>query len=181
MRRALFVASALLGATSLTGQTLTRDEALALAFPGAQVERRSAFLGEEELARARALAGDDVELDQHVLSYYLATRDDNPVGVAYFDAHRVRTLDEVVMVVVDPDGRIERLEVLRFMEPPEYRAPDGWIEQLTGRSLDRGLSLQDGVVAMTGATLTSRALVRAARRMLALHAVIQPFRGEGGA
>jgi len=173
--RLVLLAAAVVVAGPGAAQDLTQDEALALAFPTAELERRTAFLDDDELARARTLAGEDVEVDQGVVTYYLALRDGRPVGAAYFDAHRVRTLAEVVMVVVDDRDRIERLEVLRFMEPPDYRAPDGWIDQLEGRRLDDGLSLKGGVATMTGATLTARALVRASRRVLALHAVIRPF------
>ncbi|NIP79276.1 MAG: FMN-binding protein [Gemmatimonadetes bacterium] len=157
-----------------TGQTLmTQEEALAVAFPaGAEVERRTAYLSDAQLAEARSLAGRGVEIDQTVVTYYAARRDGRPVGVAYFDAHRVRTKAEVVMVVVRPDGRIDRVDVLKFTEPPEYRAPDGWIEQIEGRRLEDGLSTRGDIVNLTGATLTARALTGAARRVLALHAVI---------
>lgn len=153
---------------------MTQQEALELAFPGAEVVRRTAFLSEAQRDRARSLAGEDVQVEQRVVNYYVATRECRPVGVAYFDAHRVRTLEEVVMVVVTPDERVERIEVLRFSEPPEYRAPEGWLDQLDGKALSGELSLKGGIVNMTGATLTSRAVVGAARRVLALHRVIAP-------
>ena len=162
-------------ATALSAQVLmTRDEALRLAFPDAELERRTAFLTDEEVARAEREAGEGVEVDRRVVNYYVATRGCRPVGVAYFDAHRVRTLEEVLMVVVDPDDRIERVEVLRFSEPPDYLAPEGWLDQLDGKALSAELSLKGDVVNMTGATLTSRAVVAAARRVLALHRVIAP-------
>ncbi len=153
-----------------------------LAFPEpATIERRTAFLSEAEREAARRRAGGEVDLTQHVVTYYVARASDgSPLGVAYFDAHRVRTLQEVLMIVVTPDGVIGRVEVLRFNnEPPEYRVPEGWLEQLEGRTLDEELSLKGAIINMTGATLTSRATVRAARRVLALHAVIRPFGDEG--
>ena len=175
----LLVAAAMTGAAAaapVSAQTLmTQEEALALAFPGkASVERRSAYLTESQLARARALAGDDVEIDQTIVTFYVGG-DGEPAGAAYFDAHRVRTKNEVVMVVVDPDATIRRVDVLKFTEPPEYRAPDGWIDQLEGRGLDEALSLRGGIRSIAGATLTARAMTEAARRVLALHAVIEPF------
>lgn len=157
------------------GQTLTQDEALALAFGSADVERRTAFLDEAQMEKARELAGSRVRIEQGVLPYYVATDGGAPIGVAYFDAHRVRTLQEVLMVVVDPEGRVERVETVSFREPPEYRAPDGWVDQFVGRELDDELSLRGEIAPMTGATLTANAVTRAVRRVLALHRVIEPF------
>lgn len=154
---------------------LTRDEALRLAFPPpAEIERRTAFLTEEQVEQARELAGDGVEVEDRVVTYYVGVRDGRAIGVAYFDAHRVRTLQEVVMIVVSPQDRIERIEILRFSEPPEYRAPNGWLEQFKGRPLDADLAMKGAIVNITGATLTARAVTRAARRVLALHRVITP-------
>lgn len=159
---------------------MTQEEALEVAFPPpARVERRTAYLTETQLERARALAGPDVEVEQAVVTHYVGMRDGRPVGVAYFDAHRVRTMAEVAMVVVTPDGKMSRVDVLKFMEPPEYLAPEGWLRQLEGRPLDEELSTRGAIRNLTGATLTARALTRAARRVLALHAVIDPFRGDG--
>lgn len=179
MTAAVALGTALLGGTpgGLAAQ-LTQQEALRAAFPPpATVERRTAFLGADDLAAVRAAAGRDTPVDQAVVSYYVALRDGRPVGVAYFDSHRVRTLNEVLMIVVTPDDRIRSIEVLRFAEPPEYHASDPWLEQFEGRSLSPDLSLRGGIANMTGATLTSTAITRAARRVLALHRHIRPFGG----
>lgn len=151
---------------------LTQQEALALAFPEpARIERRTAFLEEEELARARE-AAEGAEVESRIVTYYVGSLEGRVLGYAYFDAHRVRTLDEVVMVVVTPSGTIDRIEVLRFAEPREYLAPDRWLEQFEGRGLGDRLSTKGEIVNITGATLTARAIARAARRTLALHGVI---------
>jgi hypothetical protein len=182
MWAALVVAVSAPAGSARAQARLTQDEALRLAFPEpARIERRTAYLSAAQLDSARARAGRDVEIRQRVVTYYAAWRGDEPLGVAYFDAHRVRTLPEVVMVVVGPDDRIRRIEILRFLEPPEYEAPPSWLRQFEGESLDDGLALRRRIVNLTGATLTSRALVQAARRVLALHGVIRPFGPAGGA
>ncbi len=84
------------------------------------------------------------------------------------------------MIVVSPEAKIERIEILKFTEPPEYRAPESWLRQLEGKRLTEELAIQRGIVNMTGATLTSRAIARASRRVLALHEVIRPFAGIAG-
>lgn len=170
---ALLLAFAGAAVPAAEAQQLTQDEALRLAFPGATaVERKTAFLGAAQVAAAKRLAGSGVEVRAGVVTYYAARRGATPLGVAYFDSHRVRTLPEVVMIVVTPQATIERIEVLRFSEPPQYRAPDGWLDQLEGEGLTARLSLRGSVANMTGATLTSKALTDAARRTLALHRVI---------
>ena len=161
----------------LLGQVLlTQDEALELAFPPpATVERATAFLGAPERERVEAVAGGEARAIPRVVPYYVGRRDGTPLGVAYFDAHRVRTMQEVVMVVVSPAGTVERVDVLHFLEPPEYMAPGPWIDQLTGAPLSDDLAVNRGIVNLTGATLTAEAITRAVRRVLALNQVIRPL------
>jgi len=176
-RVAAGLAAGLLGAApgGLAAQ-LSQQEALAVAFPPpATVERRTAFLTAADLDTVRAAAGPDAPVEQSVVTYYVAERDGHAAGVAYFDSHRVRTLNEVLMIVVEPDDRIRSIEVLRFAEPPEYRASGAWLRQFEGHGLAPDLSLKSGIANMTGATLTSHAVTRAARRVLALHRRIHPF------
>ena len=169
-------AGLLAGAPARAAAQLSQQEALASAFPPpAQVERRTAFLTAVDLDSVRAAAGPDAPVEQAVVTYYVAEQGGRPVGVAYFDSHRVRTLNEVLMIVVEPDDRIRSIEVLRFAEPPEYRASGAWLRQFHGHALAPDLSLTSGIANMTGATLTSHAVTRSARRVLALHRRIRPF------
>jgi len=149
---------------------LTVDEALKLAFPGAQVERRTAYLKDSEVKRARELAG--VEVASALLTYYAAAKEGKPAGTAYFDHHRVRTLPETVMVVVDPRGKVARVEVLEFNEPEQYMPRGAWYGQLAGKGLDAELDLSRGIRPVAGATLTARATTAAVRRVLALHQIL---------
>lgn len=157
-------------------ERLTQEEALRLAFPlPAIIERHTAYLKEADVAAARALAGADVELGQRVVTYYVGIAHGAPVGAAYFDNHVVRTKQELAMIVVGQDGVVRQVEVLRFDEPPEYHASKPWLAQFKGKKLSHALSLKGELRNLTGATLTSRALVRATRRALALHQVINPL------
>lgn len=149
---------------------LTVDEALDLAFPGCTVERDNAFLTDEQVARASELAGREIE--SALAHPYRATCDGEPAGTAYFDTHRVRTLPETLMVVVGPEGAVERVEILSFKEPPEYIPRDLWYDQILGRELGPELELKRGIRPVTGATLTARATTDAVRRVLAIHSVL---------
>lgn len=146
------------------------EEALERAFPGCAVERRTEYLTGEQLERARALAA--VEIASALVHPYVASCAGAPGGTAYFDAHRVRTLPETLLVVVDPEGRVERIELLSFDEPPEYIPREVWYEQFPGEELDADLELARGIDGVTGATLTARATTAAVRRILALHRVL---------
>lgn len=178
---AALAVTALLAVAASPGRAqLSQEEALALAFPDAgEILRRTAFLDPGQLDRARELAGPGVEVESGVVTYYVALRDGAPAGVAYFDAHLVRTLPEVLMVVVSPEAKVLRVETVSFREPPEYQAPEGWLRLMEGRGLEEDLSLKREIPNLTGATLTAQAAVAATRRVLALHSVIRPLEGSG--
>ena len=167
------LAGALLLLTAVPGAAkvfVTVDEALKLAFPGCEVARRTAFLTPEQVKRARELAG--AEVPSALVTYYVATRGGQPAGTAYFDTHRVRTLPETLMIVVDPQNRVGRIEVISFREPEDYLPRGAWYEQFRGKALDPDLQLKRGIRPVTGATLTARATTDAVRRVLALHQVL---------
>lgn len=162
---------------------LTVDEALALAFPAAEIERGTIYLTPQQLDRAETLAGQ--KPGSAIVHPYVARKGGAVIGTAYFDVHVVRTLAETVMVTVDPAGRIGRIEVLSFDEPPEYLPRAAWYRQFEGRRLDAELDLRRAIRPVAGATLTARATTDAARRVLALHRVIAEAApapaGESGA
>ena len=173
---ALVAAAVVAWAAPAGAQVLTQDQALALAFPDAdEIVRETAYLDDGQLDRIAELAGAQVSAPSSIVPHYLAVRDGEAVGVAYFDAHRVRTLDEVLMVVVDRAGQVERIETVSFREPPEYEAPEGWLALFQGRDLGPDVSLKGEIPTMTGATLTAQAVTDAVRRVLALHRVLQPL------
>lgn len=149
---------------------VTVDEALRLAFPGCEVARRTAWLTPAQVKQAKDLSG--VDVPSALVTWYEARRNGQPAGTAWFDTHRVRTLPETLMVVVDPQGRVARLEVISFREPEEYMPRGGWYAQFLGRRLDPDLALKRAIHPVTGATLTARATASAVRRVLALHQVI---------
>ena len=171
--RAGLVLSALaaLAAPSAAKVFLTQEEALKLAFPGATVERRAVFLTAAEQKDAAALSGGPAPSALAVA--YVATKEGRLAGTAYFDTHVVRTQPETLMVVVTPAGTIGRIEVLSFSEPEDYLPRGHWYAQFPGKALDEELSVKRGVRPVAGATLTARATTEAARRVLALHRVLE--------
>ena len=149
---------------------LTVDEALALALPGCDVERETIFLTDEEVSAAEQASE---EKTRALVVRYTGTREGERVGTVYFDTHRVRSLDETLMVLVAPDGSIGRIEVVSFDEPLDYMPREKWYRQFDGEDLDGDLRLHHSIRAVTGATLTAVATTSAARRVLGIHRVIE--------
>jgi electron transport complex protein RnfG len=153
---------------------LTQDEALALAFPNAtSFDRTTAFLDNQQAEHIEQLVG--TPPDRLTITHYIATQDNNRIGVAYFDANIVRTLNEVLVVAIGLEDEIVTIEVVAFAEPPEYKAPDGWLELFDGKSWEDDLSMSGDIPNLTGATLTTRAVKRTVERILALHRVLDPL------
>lgn len=153
---------------------LSLDEALALAFPECEIERGTEYLSEPELERAKVLARH--ALPSPVARPYVARKQGKLVGTAYFDVHRVRTKNEVLMLVVAPDGRLARVEVLAFGEPLEYLPRGPFYAQFAGKRLDDELDTKRSIRGVSGATLSAEAATAAARRTLALHRVLSERR-----
>lgn len=148
----------------------SRESALKVAFPSADsVEKRDLILGADEAARAGDLAGSP--LASRLVTVYIGWKNGAPVGTAFIETHRVRSLPETVMFVVDPDGAVAGVHMLAFHEPPEYAPPPRWLRQFTGAVLDERLSLRGDIDGITGASLTAHAVTAAARRVLAVYEV----------
>jgi Na+-translocating ferredoxin:NAD+ oxidoreductase RnfG subunit len=169
----IFTIAALAALTASAKVLLTRDDALAKAFPNAQVKRVEVFLTKDQIARAQNAAGR--KLDKKIVYRYEAYVDDQLVGVAYFDAHRVRTLPEILMIAVTPAGTIKEIDVLSFKEPMEYLPKRRWYEQFLNQKLDQDLRVGRDIDGVVGATLTARATSQAVRRTLAIHSVLEPL------
>lgn len=152
---------------------LSQKDALALAFPdGTKVERRTAFLTDEQAAAAEKDAG--TKIDSKVWTYYVGNSTSGAAGTAYFESHKVRTMNEAFMVVVNPDATVRFIEILSFAEPDEYLAPKNWLGQFAGKPLNDDLMMRRGLRNITGASITSDAVTRGVRRILAVHRVLNP-------
>jgi hypothetical protein len=156
----------------LAAEQLTQAEALALAFPGATVERKEHFLTDAQREQIQKLA--EVEVRSKYVVAYEARLDKELQGVAFFDTHLVRTQPETLMVAISAKGVILRVEVVQFREPQEYAAPERWTRQLVGQTLGPRLSLKADVKPLSGASLTAQAMVDASRRALAHFQVLYP-------
>jgi Na+-translocating ferredoxin:NAD+ oxidoreductase RnfG subunit len=70
--------------------------------------------------------------------------------------------------MLDADGKMKRIEVVAFLEPPEYQPSERWYDQFAGKKLEQNLRLSGEIHPVTGATLTAKATTEAVRRVLAI-------------
>ena len=169
--RCFLGAVALIAATGVasSGQT-SREEALAQVFPGARFEAERVFLSSDQQEAAARMA--NVEVGSRLIARYVARRDGIVIGRAYIDTHVVRTKNESLLVCLDPDGTVRRVEVTAFLEPREYLASELWYAQYEGQLLSEDLALERAIRPIAGATLTGRATADAVRRVLAIDTVL---------
>lgn len=174
--RLAVMAVGLLCATSAAAQSITRDEALAAAYPGAQVRAEQVFLTAAQRAQVQARIGSEVP--SALLARYVVTKDGTVTGRAYVDTHTVRTKKESLLIALDATGRVMRIDVTAFLEPAEYRAPEPWLRQYHERVLNDDLGLHRAIRPIAGATLTARAVDAAVRRVLAIDQTLRET-GDG--
>jgi len=149
---------------------LTEKAALARAFPGQAVERRTLYLKPEEVRAVEKAARS--KLPSAVVTVFVARDGEKVTGRAVLDTHNVRTMPESLLTVIEPDGRLRMALVLQFGEPPDYLPREGWLKTFEGKSVESDLAPGRGVRRVTGSTLTVQALTEAVRRSLALDRIV---------
>ena len=153
------------------GGTITREEALAAVFPGATVKAERVFLTRSQRADIADRARVDVE--SGLVARYVATSGGVVVGRAYIDTHVVRTKRESLLISLNADGTVRRIDVTAFLEPPDYLASARWLRQYEGRGLSDDLAVRRAIRTIAGATLTGAATNAAVRRVLATDQILE--------
>jgi transcriptional regulator of nitric oxide reductase len=149
----------------------SRREALELAFPDAdRIEDETVVLDDSQATRIQSMARS--ELESRLVRIYRGFKGDRLLGYAFIDVHNVRTLPEAFLVVLSPDGSVQRLRVLAFHEPLEYMPTARWYDQFEAKTLSQPMRLGRDVHGIVGATLSARATTRGVRRALALYEVV---------
>jgi electron transport complex protein RnfG len=174
-RWALSVVLWALGCGLSAAQGLSREDALAAVYRGADISAEQLFLTPTQLKQVATRGGTDPS--SALVARYLATRNGEIVGRAYVDTHTVRTKRESLLVSLDAQGGVMRIDVTAFLEPQEFRAPEAWLGQYRGRALDDNLGINRAIRPIAGATLTAKAANGAVRRVLAIDEIL---RSPGG-
>lgn len=148
----------------------SKEEAMELAFgKDAQVEMLSLFPTAEETAQIEQLA--KAKLESNLFSFYVGKKQGAVLGYAAIESHNVRTKPETLLIVLNPDGSLRQVVTLAFHEPPEYMPPERWFEQLKNHAVTE-LNFGNEIQGITGATLSTRAGLASARKVLAIYQVM---------
>ncbi len=149
----------------------TRQQVLQEVFAGEDtVIRKTLFLDDAQLKAIQEKSNS--ALKSPVITYYLGMKNQLPTKYAFFEDKIVRTKKAIILVVVTPAHKIERLEVLAFDEPRDYLPIPKWFTLFIGKSLSDQLFPGKGIHAVTGATLSVRAFTELARQALAIQELI---------
>jgi hypothetical protein len=81
-------------------------------------------------------------------------------------SHVVRTKRETLLVAFEPDGRLKRIAVVAFLEPPEYKPSERWLAQFAGKGPADRLAVGDDLAFISGATLSARGVAEQSRWLL---------------
>ena len=165
-----FAVTAMLAVVSVRAE-ITREEALAAVYPGASVRMEQLFLTPSQQKQVLMRGG--IDAPTALVARYVATRDRKVIGRAYVDTHVVRTKRESLLISLDAVGRVLRIDVTAFLEPPDYRASEAWLRQFRDRKLDDDLAVNRAIRPIAGASLTARETTKAVRRVLAIDAVLE--------
>jgi len=149
----------------------SRSEALEMAFPGAdRIEDDTYVLDAAQVSQIQDLSGTPV--DSKLVKIYRGFEGEKLLGYAVIDVHRVRTLPEAFMVVLDPEGEVRSLRVLAFHEPLDYLPTERWYNQFEEKDIAEPLRVGGDIHGVVGATLSAYATTRGVRRILAYYQVL---------
>jgi hypothetical protein len=163
----------LLVVAGLTGGTTARAQApaagkpdpLRAIFPDAErLDATDVILSDEMARRLDDLARS--RIPERMVTFYAARRGEAVLGYAVIQSHVVRTKRETLLVAFEPDGRIRRIVVLSFLEPPEYKPSERWLSQFAGKGATDRLAVGDDLAPISGSTLSARGVAEQSRWLL---------------
>ena len=170
---AIFICLFVLSPAAQSKVFMNRDEALKLAFPGAdRIDKKEVILSQAQADEIESLSRSKLTTKLYIL--YEGFKGGKSLGYAIIDTHSLRTKTETVMFVINKDGTLRQAEILAFFEPPEYMPGDNWIALFYGKSASDSLKPGKDIPNITGATITSTALSQTMRQILALARVVLP-------
>ena len=146
------------------------DEALKNNFPQATAFKKEILYIKKDLA---AIIQTKLKLNEYEMSKlitrYTIKKNEAIIAYAYLDTHQVRTLSETILVSIDLNNNIQKIDILAFNEPDEYKANERWLKQFQNKNIKHSFKMNDEIRGITGASLTADAIALATNKILYIH------------
>ena len=124
-------------------------------FPRQTASRRKPFfLTPQQIERVEALA--QTSVDSKLATFHVGYAADTVQGYAFIESHIVRTFPETFLMVVSPDGSLQKPPGPGLYEPLEYLPSELWLEQFDQKQLTPSLRLRRDIHGIMGSTLTAQ-------------------------
>ncbi len=147
-----------------------QDTALKSVFGNvADVQRKTIFLTDDQAAQIQKVA--KTKIGSKIVTYYSGLKPDSTTAYVFFETNIVRTKRETFMVVLNPDATVASVEMLAFYEPRDYLPRENWFKLFTNKFLNENFWPKREIHAVSGATLTVRAVTLGVRKIMALYQV----------
>lgn len=175
MRKLLSISAFLLLFVGIQGEArsqttvfLTPADALKQIFKDSQeVIKEDHPIGAEESKRAKAALGYDLPKAQY--TFYLGRSGGKVDGYAIIDEQVGKVQPITFVTRINPDGKVAAVEIMVYRESHGGDvASRRFLNQFKQKDLNSELRLHGDIVNVTGATLSSQALVVGVKRALAL-------------
>jgi Na+-translocating ferredoxin:NAD+ oxidoreductase RnfG subunit len=147
---------------------LSPEEALKIIFKDSkEVHKEDHKLDEAAQKKAQDLLGYVPPKDRY--TFYLGKTDGKVDGYALIDEQVGKVLPITFIIRLSPEGKVQTVEVMVYRESHGGEVKSKrFLRQFENKDLNEELRLQGNIVNISGATLSSRALVIGVRRAIVL-------------
>ena len=163
------LAALAVSAPAYAAQYMTAEQAMRLAFPGADT-----FAPRRISLRPERWSLIDRESPALVAAReprsWTASAGDTTLGHFYVDEVLGKQLYITYGTAIAPDGAVLRVEILEYRETHGYEVRNSrWLAQFAGKDSTGKLELGRDIKNISGATLSCRHVTEGVRRLLAIH------------
>ncbi len=124
------------------------------------------ILSKNELKQIKKLSKQP--LKSRIYRYYKISSKGKILGYAILIVKKVRSKKATLLYFVEPDSTLKFIEILSFLEPPEFIPQESWLDQFKHKSSSDSFRVGDDVPTISGATLSAYVITKSARVAIAL-------------
>jgi len=153
---------------SAFGQLLLKPaDAIKAAYPTATSSKKQAIL----LTNAQASKVQKLtkkKLKSKIFTFYLIKKDKKVVSYAGLYTNKVRSKTGTYIVFINPNGKIDSIEIVAFNEPPEYIPKKRWLKLFNEKTINDNIKVKESIPNLSGATMSANSTSDTAKLMLAV-------------